>query len=134
MTGLLAWSVRYTLLALGNAGSGMWMFYLAILLHGVCFDFFFMTGQIYTDQVAPANLRGTAQGFLTFLTYGVGMFTGSLLSGVAVDFFTTTTRNWKGFWVSSALGAFLIFMLVAALFRSSSSVQSSAVAAVAEAS
>jgi nucleoside transporter len=134
LTGLLAWSVRYTLLALGNAGSGMWMFYLAILLHGVCFDFFFMTGQIYTDQVAPANLRGTAQGFLTFLTYGVGMFTGSLLSGVAVDFFTTTTRNWKGFWVSSALGAFLIFMLVAALFRSSSSVQSSAVAAVAEAS
>ena len=52
------------------AGAGMWMFYLAILLHGVCFDFFFMTGQLYADQEAPAHLRGTAQGFLTFVTYG----------------------------------------------------------------
>ena len=55
----------------------MWMFYLAILLHGICFDFFFMTGQLYTDQEAPPNLRGTAQGLITFLTYGVGMFIGS---------------------------------------------------------
>jgi Nucleoside H+ symporter. len=89
LMGLMAWSVRYGLLAYGNAGNGMWMFYIAILLHGVCYDFFFMTGQLYTDQKAPANLRGTAQGFLTFLTYGLGMFIGSLLSGVAVDFFTT---------------------------------------------
>jgi len=87
--GLLCWSVRYGVLAAGNAGSGMWMFYLAILLHGFCFDFFFMTGQLYTDQEAPAHLRGTAQGFLIFLTYGVGFFIGSLLSGGALDYFTT---------------------------------------------
>ena len=91
MLGLACWSLRYGLLAYGNAGAGIWMFYLAILLHGFCFDFFFMTGQLYTDQEAPAHLRGTAQGFLTFLTYGVGMFVGSLLAGVALDFFTTTT-------------------------------------------
>ena len=77
MLGLLSWSLRYGLLAYGNAGVGMWMFYLAILLHVVCFDFFFMTGQLYADQEAPANLRVTAQGFLTFVTYGVGMFIGS---------------------------------------------------------
>src|SRR5262249_60984368 len=100
MLGLLCWSVRYGLLAAGNAGPGMWMFYLAILLHGFCFDFFFMTGQLYTDQEAPAHLRGTAQGFLAFLTLGLGMYVGSNISGWAVDYFSTTagatvTRNWS---------------------------------------
>lgn len=138
MTGILAWSVRYALLALGNGGSGMWMFYVAILVHGVCFDFFVMTGQLYTDQEAPAHLRSTAQGFLTFLTYGVGMFAGSLLSGVAVDFFTTTTRgttirNWPGFWLTSAAGSFVIFLLIAFFFRSEAAVRTKVTAASAEA-
>jgi len=128
MLGLLAWSVRYGLLAYGNPGAGMWMFYVAILLHGICYDFFFMTGQLYTDQEAPAHLRGTAQGLITFLTYGVGMFVGSLLSGGAVDFFSTTvgntvTRNWNGFWMSSALSAFVILLLITAFFRSNSKIQ-----------
>jgi MFS family permease len=128
LIGLAAWSVRYGLLALGNAGSGIWMFYVAILVHGVCFDFFFMTGQLYTDQEAPANLRGTAQGLLAFLTYGVGMFIGSVLSGTAVDYFTTTvgttvTRNWNGFWLSSGAGALAIMLFVAAFFHSSGRVQ-----------
>jgi nucleoside transporter len=120
--GMMAWSVRYGLLAYGNSGSGIWMFYVAILLHGICYDFFFMTGQLYTDQEAPAHLRGTAQGFITFLTYGVGMFIGSLLSGSAVDFFTTTsgttvTRNWQGFWMSSALSAGVILLLMVVFFK-----------------
>jgi len=124
MLGLLCWSVRYGLLAVGNAGPGIWMFYLAILLHGFCYDFFFMTGQLYTDQEAPAHLRGTAQGFLTFLTYGVGMFIGSLLSGGALDFFTTEgKRNWQSFWLSSAAGSFVILLLVAAFFRTNAKVE-----------
>lgn len=126
--GLLAWSVRYGLLAYGNAGPGMWMFYIAILLHGICFDFFFMTGQLYTDQEAPANLRGTAQGLITFLTYGVGMFIGSVLSGTAVDFFTHTSggqvvRNWVGFWLTSALSATVILILVSLFFRDKTKIQ-----------
>jgi nucleoside transporter len=121
--GLLAWTVRYTLLAYGNAGGLMWMFYIAILLHGICYDFFFMTGQLYTDQEAPAHLRATAQGLITFLTYGVGMFAGSELSGASVDFFTRTAgstivRNWSGFWLSSALSAFAILIFVLIGFRS----------------
>ena len=123
LAGLLSWSIRYALLAYGNPGAGMWMFYIAILLHGVCFDFFFMTGQLYTDQEAPPKLRNAAQGLLAFLTYGLGMYIGSRLSGVAVDFFTSTsgstvTRNWTGFWMTSAAGAFAIFLLVAVLFHS----------------
>ena len=105
----------------------MWMFYLAILLHGVCFDFFFMTGQLYADHEAPPKLRGTAQGFLTIMTYGVGFFVGSWLSGVALDAFTTkvgetVTRNWQGFWLTSAVGAFAILLMVALLFRNRSKV------------
>ena len=139
LLGLFAWAARYALLAFGNPAGNMWMFYLAILLHGVCFDFFFMTGQLYTDQQAPTHLRSAAQGFITFLTYGVGMFLGSLLSGGAVDLFTTSnatggvTRNWIGFWISSSLGALLIAFLVAASFRNSDKIEQAKLAGVAEA-
>jgi len=126
--GLAAWAIRYTLLALGDAGPGVWMFYIAILLHGVCYDFFFMTGQLYTDQQAPAHLRSAAQGFITFMTYGVGMYAGSLISGNALDFFTTGTgatavRDWKTFWLSSAAGAFVILLIVAVMFRSHAKIE-----------
>jgi len=122
LLGLATWSIRYAALAYGNAGDRVWMFYLAILVHGVCYDFFFMTGQLYTDQEAPAHLRSTAQGFYMFVTYGVGMFVGSMLSGSAVDYFTTSTqpvlvRNWTGFWMSSSLAAFALFLVFALFFR-----------------
>jgi nucleoside transporter len=122
LLGLATWSIRYAALAYGNAGDRVWMFYLAILVHGVCYDFFFMTGQLYTDQEAPAHLRSTAQGFYMFVTYGVGMFIGSMLSGGAVDYFTTSTqpvlvRNWTGFWMSSSVAAFALFLVFALFFR-----------------
>jgi nucleoside transporter len=117
LLGLGAWSIRYAALAYGNAGDRMWMFYLAILVHGVCYDFFFMTGQLYTDQEAPLHLRSTAQGFYMFVTYGVGMLAGSLLSGGALDYFTNGTRNWIGFWMSSSMGAFALFLVFALFFR-----------------
>jgi nucleoside transporter len=131
LMGMMAWAVRYALLAYGDSGDRMWMFYIAILLHGICYDFFFMTGQLYTDQEAPKHFRGAAQGLITFITYGVGMFAGSLLSGGAVDFFTTTTggvvtRNWSGFWLSSALGAFALLIVIAAFFRSRARIQTAA--------
>jgi nucleoside transporter len=123
LMGLAAWTIRYALLAYGNADSGMWMFYVAILLHGVCYDFFFMTGQLYTDMQAPPNLRGAAQGLIIFLTYGVGMYIGSTLSGAAVDYYSkkvgdVVTRDWQGFWLSSSAGAFVILLMIALFFRS----------------
>jgi nucleoside transporter len=122
LLGLAAWAIRYALLGYGNAGDRVWMFYVAIIIHGVCYDFFFVTGQLYTDGEAPPSLRSTAQGLYTFVTYGIGMFFGSLLSGGAVDFFTTYTggqpvRHWTGFWMSSSLGAFALFLVVAVFFR-----------------
>jgi Na+/melibiose symporter-like transporter len=138
LMGLLAWSVRYILLAYGNPGSAVWMFYVAILLHGICYDFFFMTGQLYTDQEAPANLRSAAQGLITFLTYGVGMLIGSLISGRAVDYFSQTvgtevTRDWRAFWTSSALSAFVILLLIAIFFRSRAKIQAASAASEAPA-
>jgi nucleoside transporter len=128
LVGLAAWAARYALLAYGNPDSGMWMFYLAILLHGVCYDFFFMTGQLYTDMQAPPNLRASAQGLIIFLTYGVGMFIGSMLSGVTLDYYSKTvgdvlTHDWQSFWISSSLGAFAILLMVGLLFRSNAKVQ-----------
>jgi nucleoside transporter len=126
--GLVAWAVRYVLLANGDPGSGMWMFYVAILLHGICYDFFFMTGQMYTDQEAPPEARSTAQGLITFVTYGAGMLAGSFLSGITIDYFSTTsgstvTRDWGAFWMSSAAMSFAILLLVLLFFNSKARIQ-----------
>jgi nucleoside transporter len=137
LLGLVAWTVRYLLFAYGNPGDGMWMFYVAILLHGVCYDFFFVTGQLYTDQEAPAHLRSTAQGFITFVTYGVGMLMGSLLSGGVLDYFSTAaggvvTRNWTSFWLSSAIMSFGIALIVLLFFRTSKKIEAKDVAGAVE--
>jgi nucleoside transporter len=129
LAGLLAWTVRYLLLAYGDPGPGMWMFYVAIMLHGICYDFFFVSGQLYTDQEAPPHLRSTAQGFITFVTYGLGMLVGSLLSGGALDYFSMTVdgtlvRNWTSFWLSSALMSFAIMLVVVFFFRDRTMIQS----------
>ena len=127
LMGLSAWAIRYILLAFGNPGAGMWMFYIAILLHGLCYDFFFVAGQLYTDQAAPSHLRSTDQGFITFVTYGIGMLIGALLSGGILDYFSTTTetavvRNWQSFWLSSAAMSVVITLLVLFFFRSNARV------------
>lgn len=126
--GLVCWTARYLLLASGNPGPGMWMFYLAIVLHGASYDFFFLTGQLYTDQEAPPRLRNTAQGFILFLTFGVGMLLGSLLSGGALDAFTRNTRgivthNWYSFWLSTAAMTLVILLTVLFAFRTRAKIQ-----------
>ena len=115
-------ALAYLLVVQGASARAGRMFGIAVAATAfVCFDFFFMTGQLYADQEAPPDLRVTAQGFLTFVTYGIGMFLGSTLSGVALDYFTTTVggtahHNWQSFWLSSAAGSFAILLLVAAFF------------------
>lgn len=79
--GMLAWVLRYSLFAIGAPDQIRWMIIMGVLLHGICYDFFFVTGQIYTDQKAPANMRGQAQGLLVMLTLGLGMMIGAQLAG-----------------------------------------------------
>ena len=120
LVGMAAWTTRYLLFAYGNNGALAWMLYAGILLHGICYDFFFVTGQIYVDQRAPGDLRAAAQGFIAFVTLGVGMFIGSWISGRVVDAYVVgTTHAWDHIWIVPASGAAGVLLLFAALFRSS---------------
>src|SRR5260370_2990508 len=87
MLGMFAWVFRYICFGAGNSGSLVWLLYLGIILHGICYDFFFVTGQVYVDQKAPQALRAAAQGLITFITSAIGMFIGSWISGRIVAAF-----------------------------------------------
>src|SRR2546427_7173540 len=103
LVGMAAWAARYALFAMGNNGSLVGMLYAGILLHGICYDFFFVTGQIYVDRKAPGDLRAAAQGFIAFVTLGVGMFIGSWASGRVVDAFRGGARHdWGRIWMGPA--------------------------------
>lgn len=119
LLGMLAWALRYVLFAYGNVGPLVWMLYLGIILHGVCYDFFFVTGQIYVDQRAAVSIRAAAQGLLAFITQGAGLFIGSLLSGPVVDAHRLAggAHDWRAIWLVPAAGAAVIFVLFALLFR-----------------
>lgn len=123
LAGMTAWAVRYALFAAGDTGARVWMLYGGILLHGICYDFFFVTGQIYVDRKAPADLRAAAQGLIAFVTLGVGMFIGSWLSGRVVDAFSQPVAGgvahaWDRIWLMPAIGALAVLVLFALLFRS----------------
>ncbi len=117
IAGMAAWALRYALFAYGNGGAALWMLYGGILLHGICYDFFFVTGQIYVDRKAPLAARAAAQGMITLITYGAGMLLGSWLSGRVVDHFATiapdgsATHAWRPIWlISSALSAAILVL------------------------
>jgi nucleoside transporter len=116
VAGMVAWTARYLLFAYGNAGPGMWMFWAGILLHGICYDFFFVTGQIYIDRKASLSLRAAAQGLMTFLTYGCGMFVGSWLSGAVVEHYSSTLNGqlvyeWRSIWLFPAAASAIVLVL-----------------------
>lgn len=118
LVGMLAWVVRYALFANGDMGGGAWMLYAGILLHGICYDFFFVTGQIYTDRKAPKETRASAQGFIALITYGVGLGIGSALSGNIVDAFTVNgVKDWRMIWYIPAGFAALVALLFVATFK-----------------
>ncbi len=119
LLGMAAWALRYFFFAQGNAGSLVWMLYAGILLHGVCYDFFFVTGQIYVDQRAGLAVRAAAQGFLAFITQGVGLFIGAWASGAVVDAYRTADggHDWHAIWLVPSAGALTILLVFAFLFR-----------------
>jgi nucleoside transporter len=114
--GMIAWAVRFVFFSYGDAGAGLWMLFAGIILHGVCFDFFFVTGQIYTDSKADVKIQSSAQGLITMATYGVGMWIGTLLSGYVKDFYTADKIvAWKSVWLvpagiaAAVLALFILF-------------------------
>ncbi|MEN3331846.1 MAG: hypothetical protein V7641_1211 [Blastocatellia bacterium] len=118
LVGMLAWVVRYAFFANGNLGAMGWMLYAGILLHGVCYDFFFVTGQIYVDKKASRDIRASAQGFITLLTYGVGLGLGTLIAGWVVDAFTVGgVKDWKAIWWIPAIFAAVIALFFALTFK-----------------
>lgn len=122
LVGMLAWVARYALFANGNLGASAWMLYAGILLHGVCYDFFFVTGQIYTDRNASRDIRASAQGFIALITYGVGIGVGSLLSGIVVDAFTKNgVKDWSTIWYIPCAFAAVIALFFAISFKDSRS-------------
>ncbi|MEQ9218116.1 MAG: MFS transporter [Cyclobacteriaceae bacterium] len=115
IVGLIAWIIRFVFFGFGNADSLEWMFYVAILLHGICYDFFFVSGQIYTDRKAGPKIKSQAIGLITLATYGVGMFIGSLVSGWVKDAYTyEEVTNWTGVWLfpSYIVAVVLVFVVI----------------------
>lgn len=119
LAGMAAWAIRYTLFAFGDAGPSAWMLYAGIILHGICYDFFFVSGQIYVDQRASVAFRAAAQGFLAFVTLGMGNFLGSWASGRIVDAYAIAGggHDWTSIWLIPAAGAAVILVIFALLFN-----------------
>jgi nucleoside transporter len=115
LLGMAAWTLRYVCFAYGNVDANLWMLYAGIILHGICYDFFFVTGYMYTEKKAGEKIKNAAQGLFTFATYGVGMVIGTYFSGETTDFFTTDgVRDWPAIWwvpVYIALAVLVYFIL-----------------------
>lgn len=117
--GMSAWVLRYIFFAYGNGADNYWMLIAGIVLHGVCYDFFFVTGQIYTDNLAGERFKSSAQGFITLATYGVGMLIGTLLSGDIFDKYTLSSNahDWRMIWLIPAGIAAAVLVLFLLFFR-----------------
>ncbi len=100
LLGMAAWILRYVCFAFGNVEANLWMLYAGIILHGICYDFFFVTGYMYTEKKAGEKIKSAAQGLFTFATYGVGMFIGTWFSGYTTDHYTVNgVHQWTEIWL-----------------------------------
>ena len=116
--GMIAWTLRFLCFGYGDAQANLWMLFAGIILHGVCFDFFFVTGQIYTDSKAGVNIQSQAQGMITMATYGIGMWVGTLLSGYVKDKYTVDNIvQWRSIWLVPAGIAFVVLILFTLFFK-----------------
>lgn len=119
LVGMLAWAVRYVLFAYGNGGDLSFMLITGIALHGICYDFFFVSGQIYTNSKAGEKYKSAAQGLITLATYGIGMLIGFAVAGWITDNYKTAEGaiNWVMVWIIPAGIAFVVFLIFALLFK-----------------
>jgi nucleoside transporter len=119
---LLSWIVRFLCFGYGNASTSEWMIYAGILLHGICFDFFFVSGMIYSDQKAGERIKSQAQGLISLATYGIGMYIGSLIAGYVQKMYTTgegssAVTNWTKVWMVPAGIALIVLLFFVMLFK-----------------
>ena len=119
LVGMMAWVIRYLLFAYGDVGEKDYMLIIGILLHGICYDFFFVSGQIYTDFKAGEKVKSAAQGLITLATYGVGMLIGFWIAGKVSDAFIIQTgqHDWETIWKFPALFALGVFLLFLFIFK-----------------
>jgi nucleoside transporter len=119
LVGMMAWVIRYLLFAFGDAGEHTYMLIVGILLHGICYDFFFVSGQIYTDFKAGEKVKSAAQGLITLATYGVGMLIGFWIAGKISDTFILNSGapDWKMIWLIPSFFALLVFVLFLLIFK-----------------
>lgn len=120
--GMFAWVLRYALFALGAPELVNWMILTGVALHGICYDFFFVTGQIYVDTKSSPEIRGQAQGLIVFVTYGIGMLVGAQIAGMVYNNFlgnapALTLQQWQSFWWLPAVFALAVLVLFVLLFR-----------------
>ncbi|MFV8269443.1 nucleoside permease [Flavobacterium sp. GT2N3] len=127
LIGMLAWAIRYVLFAYGNGGDLSFMLIIGIALHGICYDFFFVSGQIYTNSKAGEQYKSAAQGLITLATYGVGMLIGFAVAGWITDNYKMVDGaiNWEMVWIIPAGIAFAVFLLFALLFNEKNKVEKS---------
>ncbi|WP_316785508.1 nucleoside permease [Pedobacter frigiditerrae] len=118
LVGMLAWAIRYVLFAYGNAGELSFMLITGIALHGICYDFFFVSGQIYTNSKAGDKFKSAAQGLITLATYGIGMLIGFMVAGQITEMYKVNgAQDWKMVWIIPAGIAFVVFLIFALLFN-----------------
>jgi len=119
LVGMLAWAVRYVLFAFGNAGDLSFMLIIGIALHGVCYDFFFVSGYIYTNSKAGEKYKSAAQGLITLATYGVGMLIGFEIAGMITDSYKISDKefDYKMIWLIPSIIAAVVFLLFSVFFK-----------------
>ena len=118
LIGMTAWLLRYLFFAYGDMGSNVWMLYTAIILHGVCYDFFFVTGYMYTEKKSNERIKSTSQGLFTFVTYGLGMFIGTWVSGFVTNHYSQDqVYQWRSIWYVPAAIAVAVLVCFIFFFR-----------------
>jgi nucleoside transporter len=116
--GMTAWLLRYICFAYGNMGPNVWMLYTGIILHGICYDFFFVTGYMYTEKKSNERIKNAAQGLFTFVTYGLGMFIGTWVSGFVTTYYSVgQTYQWKSIWFVPAYIAAAVLICFIFFFK-----------------
>jgi nucleoside transporter len=124
LIGMTAWILRYVCFAFGNMDTNLWMLYAGIILHGVCYDFFFVTGYMYTEKKSSERIKSAAQGLFTFVTYGLGMFIGTWVSGFVTSYYTTNgAYQWKNIWFVPTYIAVAVLICFIFFFREKKTIE-----------